>query len=532
MSLIKANAVQIGQSPTATQNFTLAVPSSPDGTIKLARGNSGATTQDVINVSNAGVVSFPQGLGNISNSTAIATGSTTARSLANRFADVVNVKDFGAVGDGVADDTAAIQAAINESVGKTLVLQLGTYLINGSGLIIPSNITIKGYGATVKVSTTPTANLFEALSKQNIVLEGIVIDANNYVVASNIGMFAAQLCSNVNIFNCRFINMDRFAVIFNGGSNVTIENNYISKTTASINQNEAILVSSSAGEASNFKISGNRLVKSGMDVSMVRSEISKNVISDWKFGAGITTEQDPLCNTLVIAQNICYGGAAIDVNAFRCGGIENWAAYSVIEGNICFSNFGAGIDQGGLRSTIIGNVVYNNGLSGGGSGISARYGTASYNATGCVFSGNRCFDTSGAGGTQDYGYEEQSALLADIVVSGNSFQQNKTGQIRILSSSTSYSGNSTTYTTTFNPPSLVANELYFSAYTVAGSRIGDLVNVSFSLNTLGVLFYGYVTVDNTVEVAVKNLNPTTTVDLGSGTLTIRCEKTSVNQNSY
>jgi hypothetical protein len=56
MSLLKSNSVQIGQSATATQNFTLSVPSSPDGTIKLARGNSGATTADVVNVDSSGNV--------------------------------------------------------------------------------------------------------------------------------------------------------------------------------------------------------------------------------------------------------------------------------------------------------------------------------------------------------------------------------------------------------------------------------------------------------------------------------------------
>jgi hypothetical protein len=153
MSLIKANAVQIGQSPTATQNFTLAVPSSPDGTIKLARGNAGATTQDVMNVSNAGVVSFPQGLGNISNSTAIATGSTTARSLSNRFADVVNVKDFGAVGDGVADDTAAIQSAFN--AGYNVVFPEGVYNVT-STLYIRPFLSIAGISQSASDPTTST----------------------------------------------------------------------------------------------------------------------------------------------------------------------------------------------------------------------------------------------------------------------------------------------------------------------------------------------------------------------------------------
>jgi hypothetical protein len=442
-----------------------------------------------------------------------------------------SVIDFGAVGDGSTDNSSAIQAALTASEEKTLIFPPGVYLVNGAGLTVPSNITIQGYGATVKTSTTPTANLFNATSKQNIVLEGIIIDANNYVVASNISLFNFFLCSSINIFNCQFINIDRFGISFNACSDVTIENNYISKTTAATSQNQAINVSSAGGECANFKISGNRLVKSGIDVSITRSEISKNVISDWKFGAGITTEQDPLCNTIIISKNICYGGAAIDVNGFRCAGIENWAAFSVIEGNICFSNYGSGIDQGSLKSTIVGNVFFNNGLSGGGSGIVARYGTALYNTSESVFSGNRCFDTNGAGGSQEYGYQEQSALLTDIVLSGNSFQQNKTGQILILSASTSYSGNSTTYSTTFNPPSLIAGEFNLSSYTVAGARVGDLVSVSFSLDAQGILFYGYVTVNNTVAVGLKN-NTLGTIDLASGTLVIRCQRTSVNQNSY
>jgi hypothetical protein len=44
----------------------------------------------------------------------------------------VNVLDFGAVGDGVTDDTAAIQAALNASQNKVLFVPAGTYKISAT----------------------------------------------------------------------------------------------------------------------------------------------------------------------------------------------------------------------------------------------------------------------------------------------------------------------------------------------------------------------------------------------------------------
>lgn len=57
-----------------------------------------------------------------------ATGATAPRYLGDRFADIVNVKDFGAVGDGVADDTAAFTAAQN-SGAQAVMVPNGTYKI-------------------------------------------------------------------------------------------------------------------------------------------------------------------------------------------------------------------------------------------------------------------------------------------------------------------------------------------------------------------------------------------------------------------
>jgi hypothetical protein len=79
----------------------------------------------------------------------VSTGSTTPRSLQDRFAEWRNVKDFGAVGDGVTDDTAAIQAAqnaITSAIGGVLYFPPGRYKTSGPIVINRHGVIVQGCG--------------------------------------------------------------------------------------------------------------------------------------------------------------------------------------------------------------------------------------------------------------------------------------------------------------------------------------------------------------------------------------------------
>ena len=80
MSLLKANAVQLGQSLTASQNFTLYQPASPDGTVRLGNGNSGSVT-DLITVGSTGNLTFTGTTETYTNSVTISAASTKTLTL-------------------------------------------------------------------------------------------------------------------------------------------------------------------------------------------------------------------------------------------------------------------------------------------------------------------------------------------------------------------------------------------------------------------------------------------------------------------
>jgi hypothetical protein len=81
------------------------------------------------------------------------------RSIESKLRDVVSVKDFGAVGDGATDDTAAIQAAINyatsRSSGAAVRLPSGIYIISAPLNIQASGVSLVGDGS---LATTVQCN--------------------------------------------------------------------------------------------------------------------------------------------------------------------------------------------------------------------------------------------------------------------------------------------------------------------------------------------------------------------------------------
>jgi len=90
----------------------------------------------------------------------IADGTGAAyRTVQSKLRDVVSVKDFGAVGDGVTDDTAAIQAAINASAGfRSVYFPSGTYKVTSQITIANDRVMLHGDGSASKILFVPTAN--------------------------------------------------------------------------------------------------------------------------------------------------------------------------------------------------------------------------------------------------------------------------------------------------------------------------------------------------------------------------------------
>jgi hypothetical protein len=79
-----------------------------------------------------------------------------ATTVQAKLRQTVSVKDFGAVGDGVTDDSAAFQAAVNAH--QCVEIPVGNYLINTS-INVPDNRTIFGQGGNYGTNIVTNGNV-------------------------------------------------------------------------------------------------------------------------------------------------------------------------------------------------------------------------------------------------------------------------------------------------------------------------------------------------------------------------------------
>lgn len=88
-----------------------------------------------------------------------ASGTPASRSIADRFADFINVRDFGAKGDGETDDTEAIQAALDAGMRGGVYFPHGVYVITQPIIIGDDARTHYGEDGEFYVSCVPTVDL-------------------------------------------------------------------------------------------------------------------------------------------------------------------------------------------------------------------------------------------------------------------------------------------------------------------------------------------------------------------------------------
>lgn len=136
---------------------------------------------------------------------AIAIPNVVARQISDGFGDIVSVKDFGATGDGVTDDSAAIQDAVDS--GYSIYFPAGDYNIETQITISASGVKFYGEGVASKLTSANLINPILLSGVSDTVFEDLFFEVtlsqasdNSYGIVRSIN----SVLSNTTFFRCKF----------------------------------------------------------------------------------------------------------------------------------------------------------------------------------------------------------------------------------------------------------------------------------------------------------------------------------------
>lgn len=248
---------------------------------------------------------------------AIAPAAIPKASADGQTSTPLNVKDYGAIGSGTIDDTAAIHRARDAAgVGVGIVFPAGTYLVDSLDAAVDDQQWTLLDGALIKVRAGSSS--FFRVSGDRVSLLGGVVDGSEgpnsadtleisgvgvsvrHVTVQNSQRYgvAAYNTDKVTVSHCRFFNCRLGAIWVQNNStgpshfyDVSITDNYIDNSTG-------------GDKANGIGIRGN-----SKNQQIHRIEVAGNIVRLPAYQTGLTAcIAVTSCTDYIVSRNFCTGG--------------------------------------------------------------------------------------------------------------------------------------------------------------------------------------------------------------------------------
>lgn len=310
------------------------------------------------------------------------------------FTDVINVKNYGAVGDGTTDDSAAIAAAF--AAGTNIFFPPGTYLITTGITKTADNINVDFGNAVFKLNFASSGTAFtfgtraDTPGSTGLRVRGGKFTLSNTATAIDNIAISVEGTKDFIISQVTILNACNGAIrVFAGCSDGVIERCYLSGKSGGATVRGIWLDGSSASDYASQLVNLSTITRNAtaLPVYCVKNvTIKDNYIAVSSYGLYLDNTQD--CKVINNYIDIANSGT-------RCVAVNSYSPRTLIRGNT-------------FRSTATATGV-----------LVSQY------STGVIISDNEFVDTFG-GGRDIY-----VQYLAEAIINNNRFTTDSTQRIQI-----------------------------------------------------------------------------------------------------